>query len=185
MKITISDSRLNRHVLEMDDSASMSQMKALLAELLPVPAGFAPMLVYKGKILGDGDSVLSINYTPANSMTLVFFKISPGAPSEPEPKFLRDRATAMGRGGATTAASTNFRATVEEIAKALLHDGFLIVQPTLTRAVRVIFVHQYEGDWLKQYKSYLGSSMKEFAVDDGRAFDLCVCFYLTFDHAAH
>jgi hypothetical protein len=162
------------HVLEMDDSASMSHVKALLAELLPVPTGFAPMLVYQKKILGDGDSVRSINYTPANSITLVFFRISPGVPPEPEPKFLLDRATATGRGGATTAASINFLATVEEIAKALLHDGFLIVQPTLTRAVRAIFVHQYKGDWLKQYKTYLGPSMQEFAVDDGRAFDLCV-----------
>ena len=76
---------------------------------------------------------------------------------------------------ATEPAASKFHATVEEVVKALLHDVFLLVQPTLTRAVRVIFVIVYgDSEWLAQYKSYLGPSMQEFAVDDGRAFDLCV-----------
>ena len=139
--------------------------------------------MFKKKILGDGDSIRSINYTPANSITLVFFRLSPGVPSEPDAKVPRDHVTATGRSGTATAASINFLATIEEIAKALLHDGFLIVQPTLTRAVKAIFILQFKGNWLKQYKEYLGPSMKEFAIDDGRAFDLCVNFIL--DHAAH
>ena len=185
MKITITDQRLNRHVVDLDDNASIKQMKALLAELSPVPAGFAPMLVFQKKILGDEDSIRSINYMPANSITLVFFRLPTGVPSEPDAKVPRDHATATGRSGTTTAASINFLATVEEIAKALLHDGFLIVQPTLTRAVKAIFILKFKGDWLKQYKAYLGPSMQEFAVDDGRAFDLCVCCYFTLDRAAH
>ncbi len=76
---------------------------------------------------------------------------------------------------ATELAASKFHATVEEVVKALLHDVFLLVQPTLTRAVRTIFITVFgESEWLAQYKTYLGPSMQEFAVDDGRAFDLCV-----------
>jgi hypothetical protein len=68
-----------------------------------------------------------------------------------------------------------FHATVEEVAKAQLHDVFLIVQPALTRAVKAIFVIKFDEDnWISHYKSYLGPSMQEFAVDDGRPFDMCV-----------
>ncbi len=76
---------------------------------------------------------------------------------------------------ATEPAASKFHATVEEVVKALLHDVFLLVQPSLTRAVRAIFVIVFgDSEWLAQYKTYLGPSMQEFAVDDGRAFDLCV-----------
>ncbi len=69
----------------------------------------------------------------------------------------------------------SFHATVEEVVKALLHDVFLLVQPTLTSTVRAIFVKKFgESKWLAEYKKYPGPSMKDFAVDDGRAFDLCV-----------
>ena len=80
-----------------------------------------------------------------------------------------------GVSAATEPAAAKFHATVEEVVKALLHDVFLLVQPTLTRAVRAIFVIVFgDSEWLARYKSYLGPSMQEFAVDDGRAFDLCV-----------
>ena len=80
-----------------------------------------------------------------------------------------------GLSAATEPAAPKFHATVEEVVKALLHDVFLLVQPTLTRAVRAIFVIVFgDSEWLARYKSYLGPSMQEFAVDDGRAFDLCV-----------
>ena len=69
--------------------------------------------------------------------------------------------------------SVTFDATLLEVAKAHLRDAFLLVQPPLTRAIKAIFVRQFgAGEWLSKFKSYLGRSMQDFAVDDGRAFDM-------------
>ena len=66
-----------------------------------------------------------------------------------------------------------FEATLLEVAKAHLRDAFSIAQPTLTRALKSIFVKKFgAADWLAQFKTYLGRSMQEHAVDDGRAFDM-------------
>ncbi len=66
-----------------------------------------------------------------------------------------------------------FEATLLEVAKAHLHHSFYIAQPTLTCAVKHIFVNKFgAGDWLAQYKTCLGSSLKNHAVDDGRVFDM-------------
>ena len=68
---------------------------------------------------------------------------------------------------------TKLEVTLLEVAKAHLRDGFLIAQPTLTRALKSIFVMKFgAADWLAQFKTYLGRSMAELAVDDGRAFDM-------------
>lgn len=68
---------------------------------------------------------------------------------------------------------TKLEVTLLEVAKAHLRDGFLIAQPTLTRALKSIFVMKFgAADWLAQFKTYLGRSMAEHAVDDGRAFDM-------------
>ncbi len=67
----------------------------------------------------------------------------------------------------------SFEATLLEVAKAHLRQAFLLAQPTLTRAVKCVFVKTFgAGDWLAEFKSYLGRSMQEHAVDDGRAFDM-------------
>lgn len=69
--------------------------------------------------------------------------------------------------------SVTFDATLLEVAKAHLRDAFLLVQPPLTRAIKAIFVRQFgAGELLSKFKSYLGRSMQDFAVDDGRAFDM-------------
>jgi hypothetical protein len=66
-----------------------------------------------------------------------------------------------------------FEATLLEVAKAHLRDAFSIAQPTLTCALKCIFVKKFgAADWLAQFKTYLGRSMQEHAVDDGRAFDM-------------
>jgi hypothetical protein len=101
---------------------------------------------------------------------------SSGVAPEPEAIIERDIAVAA-TSRIVYAESTifKFHATVEEVAKAQLHDVFLIVQPALTRAVKAIFIIKFgEDDWISHYKSYLGPSMQEFAIDDGRAFDMCV-----------
>ena len=88
---------------------------------------------------------------------------------------LDDGVAATGSSVCAESAIFKFHSTVEEVAKAYLHDVFLLVQPSLTRAVKAIFVIKFgEDEWLSHYKSHLGSSMQEFAVDDGRAFDMCV-----------
>ena len=69
--------------------------------------------------------------------------------------------------------SVTFDATLLEVAKAHLRDTFLLVQPPLTRAIKAIFVRKFgAGEWLLKFQSYLGRSMRELAVDDGRAFDM-------------
>jgi hypothetical protein len=66
-----------------------------------------------------------------------------------------------------------FEATLLEVAKAHLHHSFFIAQPTLTCAVKLIFVKKFgEADWFAQYKGYLGKKGKTHAVDDGRPFDM-------------
>jgi hypothetical protein len=66
-----------------------------------------------------------------------------------------------------------FHATLLEVVKVHLRDAFLLAQPPLTRAVKAIFVRKFgAGDWLSNYKCFLGQKMKDFAVDDGRAFDM-------------
>ena len=78
-------------------------------------------------------------------------------------------------GFTTEPAAFKFHASVEEVTKALLHEAFLLVQPTLTRAVKAIFVIKFgEDEWLVQFKQYLTPSGGAFAVDDGRALNLCV-----------
>ena len=68
---------------------------------------------------------------------------------------------------------TKLEVTLLEVAKAHLRDGFFIAQPTLTRALKSIFVMKFgAADWLAHLKTYLGRSMAEHAVDDGRAFDM-------------
>ena len=69
--------------------------------------------------------------------------------------------------------SFTFDATLLEVAKAHLRDAFLLAQPALTRAVKLIFERKFGSEeWLSHFKPYLGRSMREFAVDDGRAFDM-------------
>ena len=94
----------------------------------------------------------------------------------PEGMLERDIAVAATSSSVYAESATfKFHATVEEVAKAQLHDVFIIVQPALTRAVKAIFVIKVgEDDWLCHFKSYIGPSMQEFAVDDGRTFDMCV-----------
>jgi hypothetical protein len=63
--------------------------------------------------------------------------------------------------------------TFGEFAKLQLREAFLISQPTLTRAVKAIFVSKYgESYWLEAFKSNLGSRMQNFVIDDGRPFDM-------------
>ena len=69
--------------------------------------------------------------------------------------------------------SFTFDATLLEVAKAHLRDAFLLAQPALTRAVKLIFERKFGSEeWLSHFKPYLGQSMRQFAVDDGRAFDM-------------
>ena len=64
-------------------------------------------------------------------------------------------------------------ATLLEVAKMHLRDAFICAQPTLSRAIKAMFVSKFgAADWLSQFKSHVGHSMQAFVVDDGRAFDM-------------
>ena len=71
MDVVIIDAKLRRYCIEVDGSANIAHLNALLATMSPVPAGFIPKLVYQKRILSDGDSVGSIGYRPESVITLV------------------------------------------------------------------------------------------------------------------
>jgi hypothetical protein len=72
-------------------------------------------------------------------------------------------------------ASFTFKASLDEVARLHLRDAFLITQRPLTRAVIVIFTKMFGAhEWPSKLKTYLDRSKKDFVVDDGRAFGMCV-----------
>ena len=71
-------------------------------------------------------------------------------------------------------ASFAFKARLHEVARAYLRDAFLLAQRPLTDAVIAIFKKTSGAEWASKLKSYVGQSMKDHVVDDGRAFDMCV-----------
>ncbi len=72
-------------------------------------------------------------------------------------------------------ASFTFQTSLKEVAQEYLHNAFLLAQRPLTDAVTAIFKKTFGAlEWSSNLKAYLGPSMKDFVVDDGRAFDMCV-----------
>ena len=71
--------------------------------------------------------------------------------------------------------SFTFKASLQEVAQAYLRTAFLATQRPLTSAVIAVFKKMFGAlEWASKLKTYLGQSMKDFVVDDGRAFDMCV-----------
>jgi hypothetical protein len=75
-KVFVIDTKLRRHCIEVDDSANITHLNTLLANMSLVPVGFTPKLVYQKRILGNGDSVGSIGYRPEFAITLVCIRAS-------------------------------------------------------------------------------------------------------------
>jgi hypothetical protein len=79
MKIYVMDSKLCKHIVEVDDGASVAQVKLLLADMSLVPSGFVPKLVYQKRMLGDDEHVASIGYIPERCISLVCTRSTPSS----------------------------------------------------------------------------------------------------------
>ena len=79
LKVFLVDSKLRKHCVDVDDSARISHLKAILAKMSLVPAGFTPKLVYQLQILNDDDSFRSIGYSPGSSLSLVCVRVPPAS----------------------------------------------------------------------------------------------------------
>jgi len=71
MKVTLVDSKLRKHVVDVDASASVAEVASLLELMSLVPAGRSPKLVYQRRILTGQDSLRSIGYSPDRIISVV------------------------------------------------------------------------------------------------------------------
>jgi len=71
MRVTLVDSRLQRHCFDVDHGASIAHIKTLLLSMSLVPSGFLPKLCYSKKILTDDDSLDGIGYSPEKSISFL------------------------------------------------------------------------------------------------------------------
>jgi hypothetical protein len=160
MRVTVTDTKLRRHSVDVDESASVAHLKRLLADMPLVPAGFVPNLVFQKRILGDDDSLAGIGYSCDRCISLVCVRsAAEGAAAQASQEL---------------SAPIKFNATPPEVAMVHFRDSFLHVQPHLTRCMKQIFERKFgASNWLSRYQSFLSPSMRSFAVDDGRDFDMC------------
>ncbi len=71
MRVTLVDSRLQKHCFDVDHGASIAHIKTLLLSMSLVPSGFLSKLCYAEKILRDDDSLDGIGYSPEKSISFV------------------------------------------------------------------------------------------------------------------
>ena len=71
MKVSLVDSKLHKHCVDVDASASIAEVASLLEHMSLVPAGCSPMLVYQRRILTGRDSLRGIGYNPDRSISVV------------------------------------------------------------------------------------------------------------------
>ena len=79
MKVFVIDSKLRKHSVDVDDSATVAHVKLLLASMSLVPAGLVPKLVYQKRMLRDDECVGSIGYSPERCLSLVCVKATPAS----------------------------------------------------------------------------------------------------------
>ena len=62
MKVTLVDTKMRKHCIDLENGARVGQIKTVLVKMSLVPPGFCPKLVYQRKLLADEDSLSSIGY---------------------------------------------------------------------------------------------------------------------------
>jgi hypothetical protein len=70
MKVTLVNSRLQRHCFDIDSGANIAHIKQMLFSVSLVPSGFLPELCYAKRKLTDQDSLASIGYSPEQIISL-------------------------------------------------------------------------------------------------------------------
>jgi hypothetical protein len=135
MRFTVTDTKLHRHSVDVDDGASVAHLKLLLTNMSLVPAGFVPNLVFQKRILGDDDSPAGIGFSCDRCISLVCVRsAAEGAAAQASQEL---------------SAPIKFNATPPEVAMVHFRDSFLHVQPHLTRCMKQIFVRKFgASNWL-------------------------------------
>ena len=75
MRVTLKDTRLNEHIVDIDDSASIADLKNIVN--FPKQPPQVLTLVYNKQPLFDGDTLRSIGYVPDRS--IFFLYVTPSA----------------------------------------------------------------------------------------------------------
>ena len=73
------DSKLCKHSVDVDDSATVAHVKLLLASMSLVPAGLVPKLVYQKRMLSDDECVGGIGYSTERIISLVCVRSTPAS----------------------------------------------------------------------------------------------------------
>jgi hypothetical protein len=146
MKVSVVDSKLRKHSVDLDGSTTVAHVKLLLASMSLVPAGFAPKLVYQQRMLSDDERLGSIGYSPERSLSLVCVRSTPASSAtdpalqsshstESNPLAAAQKATASPAADAATAVA-HIPALVEA-RPVIFSMGFdeALVQSALTRTV--------------------------------------------------
>jgi hypothetical protein len=92
MKVSVLDSKLRKHSVDVHCSATVAHVKLLLANMSLVPAGFVPVLVYQKRMLSDDECLASIGYSPDRSLSLVCVR-STSASTVADPALQSSRST--------------------------------------------------------------------------------------------
>ncbi len=74
MRVMVVDSKLHKHSLDVDETASVTSIKSLLSSMCLVPPGCIPALVYDKRVLNDSCSLRSIAYRSDRSISLIFVR---------------------------------------------------------------------------------------------------------------
>ena len=79
MKVTLVDSKLIKHVIpeELDGDTDILTIKVWIHDNLTAPKNTTFVLVYNKKILGNFDTLKSIDYNPEKSITIVNINSQP------------------------------------------------------------------------------------------------------------
>jgi len=130
MKVTLIDSKLQHHCVEVDAGASIAHIRSCLDNMSHVSPGVSPKFVYHKRILKDEDSLHSIGYAPEDSISIVCVRNAPSPPLQPMhpqpcPPPLADSG---GSGIHASAAASVLSVSSVEFAILKLRDVFVDVQ---------------------------------------------------------
>ena len=132
MKVSVVDSKLRKHSVDVHCSATVAHVKLLLANMSLVPAGFVPVLVYQKRMLSDDECLASIGYSPERSLSLVCVRSTPVSTAA-HPALQSSRSTECNPPAAAQEAPASPTAAAAHAATAAAHV------PALVEARPVIF----------------------------------------------
>ena len=134
------DPMLRKHSVDVDDNASVADVKLLLLNMSLVPAGSVSKLEYQQRMLGDDECIDSIGYSPECSISLVCVSSTTASaaagPGRHSPRPIEsDQSAAARPAPASATAATTAVANKSEARSVIFFMGFdeALVQRALTR----------------------------------------------------